>query len=281
MDASSFAKGGNHSVFVNGAKHRISTVQRHREINDFTARKIGAGQAGHSLMIPVCTWQVNAPNQAGGDGPGFAGRSPAAKLDAMTNKATDTWLSWKHRRSQFTKPIPFDKKVSLFYERLYGWQLHIADLCANKSTDELRDHSGFAVLHICLSYFETIGKYQAGFCHDSESRLHFDLGLKAVFEHTRRMPQKRFEDFSERLYKAARNGLYHASQTGPGVLLRVQPSAVRFDSGRGLVTIDPHRLPVRLKKHLDEYRSRLESRRKKKLCKDFEARFAHDNPKLV
>jgi predicted RNA binding protein YcfA (HicA-like mRNA interferase family) len=33
-------EGGNHSVFVNRAKHKISTVPRHREINDFTARKI-------------------------------------------------------------------------------------------------------------------------------------------------------------------------------------------------------------------------------------------------
>ena len=32
--------GGNHSVYVNRAKRRSSTVPRHREINDFLARKI-------------------------------------------------------------------------------------------------------------------------------------------------------------------------------------------------------------------------------------------------
>ena len=33
-------EGGGHSVFVNRAVSRSSTVPRHREINDFLARKI-------------------------------------------------------------------------------------------------------------------------------------------------------------------------------------------------------------------------------------------------
>jgi mRNA interferase HicA len=33
-------EGGNHSVYVNRAKGKASTVPRHREINDFLARKI-------------------------------------------------------------------------------------------------------------------------------------------------------------------------------------------------------------------------------------------------
>ena len=33
-------EGGKHSVFVNPAANRTSTVPRHREINDFLARKI-------------------------------------------------------------------------------------------------------------------------------------------------------------------------------------------------------------------------------------------------
>lgn len=199
----------------------------------------------------------------------------------MTTKSSDTWLSWKHRTSEFTKPVSFDRKVELFYERLYGWQLHIADLCINRSTDDLHRHSGFAVLQICLSYFETIGKYQAGFCRNGASKQHFKIGLKAVFEHARRMSQNRFDAFSERLYRAARSGLYHVSQTGPGVLLRRQRTVVRFDSNHSVVIIDPHRLPVRLKQHLDDYRRRLEHGRDRRLCTNFEARFAHDNPGLV
>ena len=33
-------EGGNHTIYVNRAKAKSSTVPRHREINDFLARKI-------------------------------------------------------------------------------------------------------------------------------------------------------------------------------------------------------------------------------------------------
>jgi predicted RNA binding protein YcfA (HicA-like mRNA interferase family) len=33
-------EGGNHSVYVNRASRRTSVIPRHREINDFLARKI-------------------------------------------------------------------------------------------------------------------------------------------------------------------------------------------------------------------------------------------------
>jgi len=33
-------EGGNHSVYVNRAKGKASTVPRHRDINEFLARKI-------------------------------------------------------------------------------------------------------------------------------------------------------------------------------------------------------------------------------------------------
>ncbi|MFI5352146.1 MAG: type II toxin-antitoxin system HicA family toxin [Candidatus Binatales bacterium] len=33
-------EGGNHSVYVNRAERKVSMIPRHREINDFLARKI-------------------------------------------------------------------------------------------------------------------------------------------------------------------------------------------------------------------------------------------------
>jgi predicted RNA binding protein YcfA (HicA-like mRNA interferase family) len=33
-------EGGNHTVYVNQAANKVSTVPRHREINDYLARKI-------------------------------------------------------------------------------------------------------------------------------------------------------------------------------------------------------------------------------------------------
>jgi hypothetical protein len=67
-------------------------------------------------------------------------------------------------------PLTYEQKVDVFYEQTLGWRLHIADLIANGGTTfgqckppqpgyAVRSiwHSGFAVLHICLSYFELVG----------------------------------------------------------------------------------------------------------------------------
>ena len=80
------------------------------------------------------------------------------------------WITWKHEDTDFVAPLTFEQKVDVFYEQTLGWQLHIADLVANGGTTfgefklgkdgysvpRIR-HSGFAVLHICLSYLELIG----------------------------------------------------------------------------------------------------------------------------
>src|SRR5437773_5833142 len=79
-------------------------------------------------------------------------------------------ITWKYDDGQIPWPPTFEQKVDIFYHRLLGWQLHVADLTSNggkplmhgEDTKPLPSlpHSGFAVLHICLSYFETIGQYQ-------------------------------------------------------------------------------------------------------------------------
>lgn len=200
----------------------------------------------------------------------------------MVKKPADTWLSWKHLRSHFREPLSLAQKVDLFYERLFGWQLHIADLCANGST-ELKGipHSGFAVLQICLSYFETLGKYEVGFCKQGASEKHFRFGLKSVFPYLRRIPPERFDQLAGHLYEAARCGLYHASQTSPGILLKRQRSVLIFNAKRKSIAIDPHCLPIVLTRHLNAYRGRLEDGRHKALAAFFEARFNYDNPGLA
>lgn len=39
-DCELLREGGSHSIYVNAANLQVSTVPRHREINDFLARKI-------------------------------------------------------------------------------------------------------------------------------------------------------------------------------------------------------------------------------------------------
>jgi hypothetical protein len=81
------------------------------------------------------------------------------------------WISWKHDDATLRNRLSFEQKIDLFCEQALGWQSPIADLVANGGTafGETGDrsgrtvsairHSGFAVLQICLSHFETIGYY--------------------------------------------------------------------------------------------------------------------------
>jgi hypothetical protein len=200
----------------------------------------------------------------------------------MAKRSRNSWLSWKHQRRDFKPPVPFDKKVDLFYERLFGWQLDVADHCINGgSGSPAIPHSAFAALQILLSYFETIGKYEAGYTGDHASKTHFKRGLRSVFPRLLRMPQADFDELADHLYDAARCGLYHASQTGRGILLARQRSPLRFVRRTKVITLDPHRLPALLKHHLDSYRKKLLGGRDPSLVAAFEARFALDNPGLA
>ena len=190
-----------------------------------------------------------------------------------------TWLSPVHLSSDFKSPVSFEKKVELFHARILGWQLEIADECANGINGQPADpHAGFAVLHLCLSYFETIAKYEAGYTGDDQSKKYFKLGLASVFPSLRRSQSAVFEKRSKLLYKAGRCGLYHVSQTSRGILLGKPPSALRFAPKMNFVQVNPSLLPKVLKKHLAAYRERLLRPRNKRLRQCFEKRFKHDNP---
>jgi hypothetical protein len=66
-----------------------------------------------------------------------------------------TWITPYHTDADFNWPLSPDDKVTIFYERTMGWQLGIADLCKDIPL------SGYAILHIVLSYFEMIAKIRA------------------------------------------------------------------------------------------------------------------------
>src|SRR4051812_21272926 len=97
-------------------------------------------------------------------------------------------LTWKHDSQSTPWPPPFESKVDIFYHRTLGWQLHIADLISNGGTPlgsqtqiPAVPHSGFAVLQICLSYFETIGQCQQINPATTQSNEYFKEGVRAVF----------------------------------------------------------------------------------------------------
>lgn len=193
-----------------------------------------------------------------------------------------TWNSWKHKDTDFTHPLTFNEKVDLFYEGTLGWQLHIADLIANGGTTFGRegkpgyhvdaiDHSGFAVLHICFSYFELVGSMVMVKPDDTNP---FMAGVKHVFPGLP-VGSPDVERLLTLLFDGARNGLYHQGRTRHGVGLGAPPhgAAIGYSSQNDSVVISPSLLPKALKAHLEKFRLELLDTANTKLRERFQRRF--------
>lgn len=197
------------------------------------------------------------------------------------------WMSWRHLKSDYPHPLTFEQKVEVFYEQTLGWQLHIADLIANGGTTfgessparpgyEVRAirHSGFAVLHICLSYFELVGSLVSSRSPHLSDTEKFNAGVRRVLPGL-------FKGTSDDdallkcLYKGARCGLYHLGRPRPQIGLG-QPrdgSPIAFDFRSSTVIISPELLPVMLKAHLENFKAELLDPANLGLRKEFEKRF--------
>ena len=196
-------------------------------------------------------------------------------------------ITWKHNLSDISWPPPtFEKKVEYFYERALGWQLHIADLLANggqpfgvETSIPRVPHSGFAVLHICLSYFETIGHYEQTDPAMNTSTDYFKAGVRSVLPDVVKDHEKIVDDLLSALYKGARCGLYHNSMTVPGVGLGQPPGgdAIIYEADQKILVISPERLPKVLKQHLERFRAALLDPENATLRENFEKRFNIDN----
>lgn len=196
------------------------------------------------------------------------------------------WITWKREDTNTPWPPAFEEKVEIFYERALGWQLHIADLVANggqplgESFSVKRfEHSDFAVLQICLSYFETVGHYSRLNPGTGINGYFFKEGVRAVFPELLSSYGEAVENLLERLYVGARCGLYHNSMTIPGVGVGRPPgeSALAFDPDSKHLVISAKRLTTTLKHHLCEFRTQLLDPQNVDLRQNFERRFDEDN----
>jgi hypothetical protein len=188
-------------------------------------------------------------------------------------------ISRKHDASELEGPQAFENKVQVFYEQTFGWQLHIADLLANGGVpygSEERvskiEHSGFAVLHICLSYFELIGTILSA--PGVAPSLAFRAGVDAVIP-TVVPPGNLRKEFMRKLHHGVRCGLYHQGRTRAGVGLG-QPEGgdcLAFDPSTGIIAISPERLPGALITHLRTFCDELLTSASPRLRENFERLF--------
>jgi hypothetical protein len=192
------------------------------------------------------------------------------------------WISWTHRDSDFSRPLTFEQKVDVFYEQTLGWQLHIADLMANGGRDygeagnregpevSRFRHSGFAVLQVCVSFFELVGSLvgPAG----TASNADFRAGVEAILGPVPDSPEG--DAFLRSLYKRVRCGLYHDGRMRGGTGLGIiggPPTA--FDPRSNQLVVDPHDLPRVMKRYLEDVRRRLLDPQNVELRRRFRERF--------
>jgi len=136
------------------------------------------------------------------------------------------WVSPKSQDTDFAWPLSLEDKITIFLERTSGWQLDIADHCINgkrNSKGELLadpiEQSGFAVLHIVLSYFEMVAKYQEGFMTNGKSEHFFKKGVYSVFPHLKTVSSSMVDNLLNILYFGARCGLYHGGMTDHRIVI--------------------------------------------------------------
>jgi len=195
-----------------------------------------------------------------------------------------TKITWKHEHTELDGSSPIEKKIEIFQARVWGSQLHVAELAINggRNHEQTEDvsalpHSGFATLHILLSYFEMIDRYKRGDIGEAAPGKAFKRGVQMVFPDIGKSPHTVTNPFLQKLYKDARCGLYHMSMTRSGIGIWNQGEAIAYDDKQNVILINPHKLAPALTNHFADYIQRLNNPSETVLRKAFESRFDHDN----
>lgn len=194
------------------------------------------------------------------------------------------WITPKAQDTDFAWPLALEDKITIFLDRTFGWQLDIADCCINgikNAGDELLAkpiaQSGFAVLHIVLSYFEMVAKYQDGFMTNGKSEFYFKQGVYSVFPHLINESSSMVDSLLNILYFGARCGLYHGGMTDHRIVVTGEISyPMILDISEPRLQINPALLVPSLKSHLSEYGSQLRNPDNEVLRRNFEKRFDFD-----
>ena len=181
-----------------------------------------------------------------------------------------TWISPHFQNIDFPSGMSLDQKIEVFADRVKGWQLDIAQQCADNIP-----HSGFAVLHIVCSYFEMIAKFQDAYTKNNKSETYFRKGFYSVFPNFIDIYSRQVSDgFLRKLYKDVRCGLYHAGITGPNIRLSDNfHNAIELELDNETININPHKLVPAIKQHFQSYIRELRDRRNQQQRNNFETRF--------
>lgn len=200
------------------------------------------------------------------------------------------WISPSYQDTDFSHPHTLDTKITLFEDRVLGWKLNIADQLINGSLEKspIR-HSGYATLDIVVSYFEMIAKYEDGFT-GRKSEEYFKKGVYSVFPEFKNIQPPAQTSLSlvgnvvslidivlDLIYEGVRCGLYHSGITNGKIFLTGEiETPMAYDIQLQMLIVNPHLLVPRLKKHLNDYVSKLRNENNAELRSKFEKRYDSD-----
>ncbi|MGA8832334.1 MAG: hypothetical protein WB554_12065 [Desulfomonilaceae bacterium] len=183
------------------------------------------------------------------------------------------FYSLNFHSANYKKPSEWTKedKISVFLDRVEGWQLGIADLLSITIPS-----AGWPVLRLLFSHFEMIAKYQHGFVKNGESSRHFKLGLESVFG-----KEEFFSDHLKSListiYEEGRCSLYHGGSLGPNMkLLYHLRVPMCINTNQIGVILNPRLFTIFIRRHLYVYIAKLTeeaAQKGGKLLTNFEKRF--------
>ena len=182
-------------------------------------------------------------------------------------------ISPTHKLGDFPEGLTLDNKIEIFFDRVRGWQLDVAQEMIDKQVA----HREFAILHIVFSYFEMMGKYRKGYLEDAASAIHFKDGVKWVFpEIEKDLPDP--DPLLNHLYQDVRNRLYHLARTKSNIWVTQDiPHSIGYNETFRKLLINPDVLVSDLVYRLKEYEGKLRDPSNVTLRANFEARFDHDD----
>lgn len=194
------------------------------------------------------------------------------------------WIAPNYQDTDFRWPLTIEDKISIFEDRTIGWQLGLANRVINGSQESRGQvdasaipHSGYAFLHIVLSYFEMIAKFRDGYARQGRSDHYFKQGAYAVFSELQNHPQHAVEELLSALYGGGRCSLYHGGIADSTIVLTGElNAAMAFDAQNGKLIINPHRLAPALIAHFRSYIRKLREPGSTELRAKFEKRFDYE-----
>jgi hypothetical protein len=179
-------------------------------------------------------------------------------------------ISPNHLDTDYPPEKTLEQKIEIFTDRVNGWQLYIAQQCADKIL-----HSGFAVLHIVSSYFEMIAKFKIGFQGKKSSGYYFKKGFEDFLSQFPYLSAISRDELKKRMWEGVRCGLYHSGITRDALLLGDFPYSIEFNESTRKLHINPHRLVPDIQVHFQSYLRDLNNLENNELRRNFEVTFEY------